>query len=133
MYRIIFFVCTAIFYSFEAYSEGKIDFATVEAKTSEYCYSAKWDSVIYIGKIALENNIERKTIPINEYTWPNLNSLILIGEESCGLQSEILDMCDDLIEIPTRGSVRSLNASVAGSLAIYDYVCKRGNKSTTND
>ncbi len=58
MYRVILFVCAITFYSFNAYSEGKIDFATVEAKTTEYCNSGKWDSVIYIGKIALENNID---------------------------------------------------------------------------
>ena len=76
--------------------------------------------------VALENNIERKVIPLPEYTWPNPKSLILLGEESIGLQPDILDMCDDFVEIPSHGSVRSLNASVAASLAMYDYICKRG-------
>jgi len=74
----------------------------------------------------LENNIERKSISIKDYRWPSSNILILLGEESQGLPSEILDMADDLIEIPSYGSVPSLNASVAASIAIYDYICKRG-------
>jgi tRNA G18 (ribose-2'-O)-methylase SpoU len=76
--------------------------------------------------VALENNIERKSISIKDYRWPSSNTLILLGEESQGLPSEILDMADDLIEIPSYGSVPSLNASVAASIAIYDYICKRG-------
>jgi tRNA (guanosine-2'-O-)-methyltransferase len=73
--------------------------------------------------VALENNTSRKTIPIQDYKWEK-NSVIVVGEESRGIEPEILDMCDDYVEVPSMGSVRSLNVSVAASLAIYDYITK---------
>lgn len=74
--------------------------------------------------IALENNITPTTFKMKDFIWPE-NSLIIIGEESTGIQKELLDICDYYVEIPRLGSVRSLNAAVAGSIAMYDYVQKR--------
>ena len=73
--------------------------------------------------VALDNNISRSVQPINEYKWET-KSLIIIGEESIGIAPYILDICDDFVEIPSLGSVRSLNAAVAGSIALYDYFSK---------
>lgn len=73
--------------------------------------------------VALENNSERKFVSIRDYSW-NKNSIIVVGEESQGIPSEVLDMCDDYVEIPSFGSVRSLNVAVAASVAIYDYISK---------
>lgn len=72
--------------------------------------------------VALENNID-KTVPIYDYEWDE-NSLIVVGEEGTGLSEEVLGVCDDYIHIPQYGSVRSMNAAVAASIAMNDYVCK---------
>jgi tRNA G18 (ribose-2'-O)-methylase SpoU len=67
--------------------------------------------------VGLENNVDRKTINIFNYTFQP-NTLLIVGEESVGLSSEIMDLCDDLVEINSFGSVRSLNVASAASIAI---------------
>ncbi len=75
--------------------------------------------------IALENNVERNIIPIQQFIYPQEKEILfLIGEEGCGLSKEILDLCDHFVEISSRGSVRSLNASTAAGIAMYDFVAK---------
>lgn len=76
--------------------------------------------------VGLENNTDRLCHNIKNYDWnfdkPNL---IILGEESKGLTDDILDLCDDLIYIDmSRGSIRSFNAAVASSIAMYDFVSK---------
>lgn len=79
----------------------------------EYCF------------VALENNIDRRPTLITDFTWPrHKKPIILIGEEGKGLQEDILNLCDFFIEIPILGSVRSFNAAVAASIAIYDFSSK---------
>lgn len=79
--------------------------------------------------IALENNIDRKCEDLRNFKWPtNKPNLIIIGEESCGLQDKFLDLCDYFVYISGRGSIRSLNAAVAGSIAMQDLVSKNFTK-----
>jgi tRNA G18 (ribose-2'-O)-methylase SpoU len=73
--------------------------------------------------VGLDNNIKKKICPIKDYVW-SPNSLVVLGEENSGIPEEVLDLCDDFVEIPTRGSVRSLNVASAASIAFYDYCCK---------
>jgi tRNA G18 (ribose-2'-O)-methylase SpoU len=73
--------------------------------------------------VGMENNTSRGSVDIRKYQWRS-NSLIVIGEEKDGITNELLDLCDDLVEIPIQGSVRSFNAGVASSIAFYDYVNK---------
>lgn len=72
--------------------------------------------------VALENSVQKAT-PIYDYEWDS-NSLIVIGEEGKGISDETLKICDKFIFIPQYGSVRSMNAAVAGSIAMNDYVSK---------
>lgn len=72
--------------------------------------------------VALENNME-KSNSIYDYVWDD-NSLIVIGEEGKGISKEMLEICDKFIFIPQYGSVRSMNAAVASSIAMNDYVQK---------
>lgn len=79
------------------------------------------DQYTFVG---LENNIS-KSVPLDSFVWPK-SSLFIIGEESRGLTDEpkIVELCDHLVEIKSFGSVRSLNAAVAASIAFYDYTSK---------
>lgn len=52
------------------------------------------------------------------------NTLIVAGEENCGLSSEVLDLCDDVVEIKQRGSVRSMNVGVAAGIAMFECAGK---------
>lgn len=60
---------------------------------------------------------------IYNYVWPR-KPLIILGEEGRGISKEVLDLCDSLVYIPQYGSVRSVNAAVAGSIAMNDYLTK---------
>lgn len=74
--------------------------------------------------VALENNLSY-TSSIEKFTWPK-NPCIIVGEEESGLTEEVLCNAYACVEIPGRGSVRSLNVSVAASIAMYDFVTKSG-------
>ncbi len=45
---------------------------------------------------------------------------IVVGSEGYGLRRLVRESCDFLVSIPMRGSVSSLNAAVAGSLALHE-------------
>lgn len=61
---------------------------------------------------------DEKSIPIASYQPPQKVAL-LIGEEVEGLTSELLQRCDQLIEIPMKGEKESFNVSVATGIALY--------------
>lgn len=50
---------------------------------------------------------------------------LVIGSEGRGLRPGVKRRCDDLISIPLRGRVASLNASVAAALCLYEIVRRR--------
>lgn len=47
---------------------------------------------------------------------------IIIGNESNGVSKEVLEMSDKKIKIPMLGKTESLNAAVATSVILYEYV-----------
>ncbi|BDC35013.1 RNA methyltransferase [Candidatus Dependentiae bacterium Noda2021] len=49
----------------------------------------------------------------------NKNCLLVIGSEAHGIPTEWIAQCDELITIPMPGNTESLNAGVAGSIALY--------------
>jgi tRNA G18 (ribose-2'-O)-methylase SpoU len=67
--------------------------------------------------VALENNLERKPQPLTDYAWA-LNSMIVTGE---GITPDLLELADDVVEIESFGSVRSMNVGVAASIAMFAY------------
>ena len=48
--------------------------------------------------------------------------VIVIGNESKGISKEIQNLADKKVKIPMLGKTESLNASVAASIMIYEYV-----------
>ena len=48
--------------------------------------------------------------------------IIVIGNEANGVEKEIQNMADEKIKIPMLGKTESLNASVATSVILYEYV-----------
>jgi 23S rRNA (guanosine2251-2'-O)-methyltransferase len=51
---------------------------------------------------------------------------IVVGHEGDGIRRLVRDSCDFILEIPQRGQVESLNAAVAGSVALYSAWQARG-------
>ena len=92
---------------------------------SEVVYLPNIDDILDLKSqywfVGLENNIEDRPVTLGQYHW-RPNSLLVIGEEGIGVPRHILNLCNDLVEIPNRGSVRSLNAGTAAGIAMFHYV-----------
>lgn len=60
----------------------------------------------------------------DEVDWDRDVALV-IGSEGSGLRRLVRDSCDELVRIPMRGRVGSLNASVAAGILLYAVVRSR--------
>jgi tRNA G18 (ribose-2'-O)-methylase SpoU len=69
--------------------------------------------------IGIENGVE--AVPLHQVSLPK-NAILLLGNEGLGLSEESLSFCDQVVEIPQWGSVRSMNASVAGGIVIFEWI-----------
>ena len=58
---------------------------------------------------------------------------LVIGGEGSGMRNLVRQSCDQLIRIPMRGRVKSLNAAVAGSIALFFAWQQRGFESKPID
>lgn len=72
--------------------------------------------------VGLENNVDN-VIPMKDFKWHE-NSLLILGEEGTGIPECVMKLLDYKVEIPSNGSVRSINVAAAASIALYDYTCK---------
>ncbi len=68
--------------------------------------------------VALENNVNYKTTLLSKYR-PKFPMALIMGEETKGHTKKILDLVDDIVEIPMHGQKESLNVSVACGVALY--------------
>ena len=51
---------------------------------------------------------------------------VIMGSEEDGIADDLIRAADDLIRIPLKGKISSLNVSVATTIAIYEIVRTRG-------
>ncbi len=51
---------------------------------------------------------------------------LVVGSEGRGLGRLVRETCDILIRLPMRGKISSLNAAIAGSIALYEVWRQRG-------
>ncbi len=56
---------------------------------------------------------------------------IVVGNEAEGVRRLVRERCDWLMFIPMRGKINSLNVAVAGSLALYEALRQRSQKTAT--
>lgn len=61
----------------------------------------------------------------NIYEIDYTKKILVIGNEANGISKELLDMADEKIIIPMLGKTESLNASVATSIIVYEYVRRK--------
>jgi len=54
------------------------------------------------------------------------NIALVIGGEHKGIRPLVKKECDFLLSIPNKGNINSLNASVAGGIAMYEALRQRG-------
>ena len=71
--------------------------------------------------VCLENN-KPNVISLFDFDWKTEKQpLLILGEEGSGIEDWLLDQSDYNVEIPQRGSVRSINAACAASVAMSHY------------
>ncbi|MDO8183640.1 MAG: TrmH family RNA methyltransferase [bacterium] len=49
----------------------------------------------------------------------DISVVLILGNEVEGVESEVLNLCDQIIEIPMRGAKESLNVAVATGVAVF--------------
>lgn len=54
---------------------------------------------------------------------------LVVGNEGKGISRLVREHCDLLIKLPMHGTINSLNAAVAGSIALYEALRQRKSKS----
>jgi len=69
--------------------------------------------------VAIENNVEQ-TKPLVSKKFVQATTL-LFGSEGSGLTAEALAAADDVREIESLGSTRSVNVGVAAGIAMYEW------------
>ena len=57
---------------------------------------------------------------MHSYTFER-RTVLVVGNERTGLTPEILELLDDVVEIPVYGLPHSFNAATATSMALYEY------------
>jgi tRNA G18 (ribose-2'-O)-methylase SpoU len=70
--------------------------------------------------IALEQNPRSiNYLEANSLISPNTPIALVVGNEVSGVDPEILNLCDTILEIPMRGQKNSLNVAVSTGIALY--------------
>ncbi len=59
-----------------------------------------------------------KSILIQDYK-PAKKTALIIGEEVNGVAPDLLNLCDQIVEIPMKGQKESLNVSIATAIMLY--------------
>jgi len=49
---------------------------------------------------------------------------LIVGREVEGVEAEVLDLCDTIIEIPMKGKKESFNVSAAAAIGLYQLLCR---------
>ena len=87
-------------------------------------YASNWDNFILHkpdGPLVCVDNVgDIRQVSLGSFDMP-ANSIFVYGEENSGIPQEILDQADYILNIPMRGSVRSLNVSVSSGIIMYEY------------
>jgi len=65
-----------------------------------------------------------EALPYRDYNYPE-DVILLMGSEQKGLSPEVAVMCDQLVHIPMRGSVDSLNLACAASIILFEMLHQR--------
>ncbi len=66
--------------------------------------------------VAVEQDARAKAFKMFSYQKP---TVFVFGEETKGLSKEVLQLCDEVIEIPMHGKKESLNVSVAAGIILF--------------
>ncbi len=68
--------------------------------------------------VALENS--PGAVPLEKFFWPE-NTILVLGNERFGVDSQTLDLCDSVVRISTSGQKNSLNVGTAFGIAAASW------------
>lgn len=74
-------------------------------------------AIVAVGKT-------ERSVSLFDCIYPRKPAFIL-GDDACPIHEDFLDAADLVVEIPDYGLCRELDAFVAGSVVMYDYLQKR--------
>jgi 23S rRNA (guanosine2251-2'-O)-methyltransferase len=77
--------------------------------------------------LGLENTAEAITLDEVDVTSP---LAVVVGGENKGIRRLVRESCDYLVRLPMVGHISSLNAAVAGSIALYSIWARKGYPAT---
>ncbi len=63
-----------------------------------------------------ENSVNYKKAKLGK------KNILILGEEVEGIEKEVLNQCDQILEIPMKGKKESLNVSVAAGVALFSMI-----------
>lgn len=81
--------------------------------TSKLIQALKKDGYTIVAIEQNERSIDYKKFKVGEKT------AFILGNEPDGIEKDILDTCDAIVEIPMKGKKESLNVSVAAGIALF--------------
>lgn len=59
---------------------------------------------------------------LNHFVWNNLPLALIFGNEVYGVEQEVVDVCDHVIEIPQGGTKHSLNIAVSTGIVLWQII-----------
>jgi 23S rRNA (guanosine2251-2'-O)-methyltransferase len=104
--------------------------AKVSAGAVEYVPVARETNLNNAIRTLKENSIwvigidQDGKMPFTEIDF-NLPTAIVIGAEGKGISRLVKENCDEVVSIPMKGKISSLNASVAAAVVMYEVVKQR--------
>ncbi|MCX6809008.1 MAG: RNA methyltransferase [Candidatus Berkelbacteria bacterium] len=96
---------------------GAVDF--VEWK---YCNStkSKIESLKQEGFEIIGIEQDKRSITYSNFKFDSAKIALILGSETDGINPEILDLCDQILEIPMYGQKNSLNVSVCAGIILFE-------------
>ena len=64
----------------------------------------------------------KNSIMLNDFKVSSIPMAIVVGNEVEGVEQQVIDFCDDVIEIPQFGTKHSLNVSVSCAVVVWEIV-----------
>jgi len=63
-----------------------------------------------------------KSIALNNFIWKKETLALVFGNEVYGVEQEVINVCDGVIEIPQSGTKHSLNISVSAGIVLWEMI-----------
>lgn len=62
------------------------------------------------------------SISLKDYKWGHQKTALVFGNEVYGVEQEVINLCDCVIEIPQAGTKHSLNIAVSAGIVLWELI-----------